>query len=1809
MVDSVPISIASMAMSDDSKSMSDDQNNLAQSTHRVHAGIGEPLSRRFFKHITQALSYCHTYNIVHRDLKPENVVIFTENEDFSSSFNGSTSASASRSRCLSRQDLSGGGPLTAINGGGQPLTVLNACNINAGYSSVPNAMNLYNLRAKITDFGFSNRFNPETQLLSTSCGSLAYSAPEILLGEEYIAPAVDVWSLGVLLYFLVCGSVPFNEANDSETLTLIMDCQYVIPAYVSPACCHLIRNMITLEPTERFTLKQILNHEWMQYDDDIYYSPNLSYLAEQQASSSSSQPTQQQNEQVPASNNESSQETIKPDPEPQKIQSRQIRSNSLTNIINKYEVKQVFDKCFKAGIRCTYDDVEDVLSKKSNVLNEFSATCDLLLVSVRRSNRRKQCQARPLSVDSLIVDSNAMNANNTGTGIGNTGNVPAQVLINNQPNPMAEEILIPVAAKLEKQNSSNSMNDIVAALPDSHSHINAIHQRHASYNRSNTSSPLPINMSVGPHGVDQNNNLTGSHHNISGLDMTDDVGTQNNSSVFLMGSGVGSVGSDVNQDQSEEPTLTNSTTCKDPTDQLPKTKSHDESKISIIPTNIRLSASAGGFISKSRSPSSQNMDKLRHQLSNKHSFNSNMSHPLVTNLASVSSDGQTPYNQPLGSHTHQNLSGQLSGPGGVLSSISQQTDLSSRASHTQLTDGPNGPNEQNMLLGPTMERHISGNNGGLHSRSSSTSSMNSNASSGFSSHSQPGGMHQMTDTTGRRNTHSRHAPSSYSTPNIIETHASSIQLQRESQHNSTIPVRDGVPGKDTNIINASSLTGTPALYNRYPSNSNVDLNFTSTAISATCSNHSDNSCDNLEQFVKQTQQVRDRSDRDSSQERNDSGHGKLRPEQSGPGGRVSLRERPSTHASSSSAAKRRLSGNPCNPVPQRESMTITPRKALSESVKSILIKTSSSNSNMHRDIMQMQRENSDNLPNSGNMPSNMPPPNRIPSAHSRNSSVSSLSSVDTSNTGASASAHYGANHSGIIRPLSPMATVPLPEKKEMEPGLPAKEMPNPPKLSNKHAPNPMGGHYRRSTGSSLNQINENIKQMTENEGNNLPTSNSGPDKLNLVLGTGTNHNHNLVEYSAHLQDISRNESTNENTCMTTQSLLEDQVNNFNSDIEEAPTLTTDEASSLQDHVQAKLSGQISGQMHGQTQPNNNIPNPPPIRSMNYRAIHYSNPMNRAYITSRSASGKYIGHSSENSDSDTDSRRTSSTNLAQYFNQVNKLRKSSSKPKLSNKDSKGSVHSDKGSHISDESKGLSHGQSGNNRDPRPTSRDRDTHGTCIDAHNESILSPTSGDKNLGDIHEDMVINNVKLDGDTRSKGTKFITVNTSSSSNDSQIHGQYSQKPETSVSGSAQSPKIPKHSKVKHEDRLNHEARSNKENLNKTMPNHSSQNVSHKAANQNQNQKKFILYQNNRSLSTSDLNKKVKQLRYHSINKEQARARSIASSFYRPSIKSGGNSNSGTGKTTSRDGNTSNSGKSSRDASAGSGDYTRSGALSIAQPYDTSLLYNGSSNICNVNSKHRPVRSVSMSLIHKVPNSIQDQGQGAPDKLLEEEELTSTPAKNKKRDRSAISSEREDKTRQEQREQREQERGRSITNHAKDSNARNADRINGSMNIPQYKSKSEQYDRGSALFRNRTHTSYHQGHIVNSTHHSLQSLPENANEENLQYVYALQNMREAASQNKRIAGACNGDSKDLNDNSLNGKQDTGNKSKQEENNNLASSGKTKQLQLASTKSNDISLMGSNNDKEDISSAYQLTRSNSDRVLVEQAGSGGLRKLKM
>ncbi|XP_035780502.1 uncharacterized protein LOC118460362 isoform X1 [Anopheles albimanus] len=124
-----------------------------------------------------------------------------------------------------------------------------------------------NGNAKIADFGLSNVFD-EQRLLATFCGSPLYASPEIVKGTPYQGPEVDCWSLGVLLYTLVYGAMPFDGANFKRLVKQISAGDYFEPKKPSRAS-PLIREMLTVCPRQRASIEQICNHWWVNegYDE------------------------------------------------------------------------------------------------------------------------------------------------------------------------------------------------------------------------------------------------------------------------------------------------------------------------------------------------------------------------------------------------------------------------------------------------------------------------------------------------------------------------------------------------------------------------------------------------------------------------------------------------------------------------------------------------------------------------------------------------------------------------------------------------------------------------------------------------------------------------------------------------------------------------------------------------------------------------------------------------------------------------------------------------------------------------------------------------------------------------------------------------------------------------------------------------------------------------------------------------------------------------------------------------------------------------------------------------------------------------------------------------------------------------------------------------------------------------------------------------------------------------------------------------------------------------------------------------------
>lgn len=169
--------------------------------------IPEEQARKWFRQLASALEYLHRHQVAHRDIKIENILI-DKNDDI-----------------------------------------------------------------KLCDFGFSKVVEKSTiqqdePLSTTFCGSLGYCAPEILLRTPYEPYKTDVWSLGVVLYKMVIGGMPFGEGNDLGSVKRIAKAHtqmLVFPPYprTSASCQDLIRALLTVETTRRITMLDISKFTWV----------------------------------------------------------------------------------------------------------------------------------------------------------------------------------------------------------------------------------------------------------------------------------------------------------------------------------------------------------------------------------------------------------------------------------------------------------------------------------------------------------------------------------------------------------------------------------------------------------------------------------------------------------------------------------------------------------------------------------------------------------------------------------------------------------------------------------------------------------------------------------------------------------------------------------------------------------------------------------------------------------------------------------------------------------------------------------------------------------------------------------------------------------------------------------------------------------------------------------------------------------------------------------------------------------------------------------------------------------------------------------------------------------------------------------------------------------------------------------------------------------------------------------------------------------------------------------------------------------
>lgn len=121
----------------------------------------------------------------------------------------------------------------------------------------------YDKSLKIVDFGLSNTYE-KGSTLKTACGSPCYAAPEMIAGHRYNGLKSDLWSVGVVLYAMLCGFLPYEDQKTSDLYKKILNAQYTLPEFLSEEAKDMIGKIFQTDPVKRISIADIREHPWYQ---------------------------------------------------------------------------------------------------------------------------------------------------------------------------------------------------------------------------------------------------------------------------------------------------------------------------------------------------------------------------------------------------------------------------------------------------------------------------------------------------------------------------------------------------------------------------------------------------------------------------------------------------------------------------------------------------------------------------------------------------------------------------------------------------------------------------------------------------------------------------------------------------------------------------------------------------------------------------------------------------------------------------------------------------------------------------------------------------------------------------------------------------------------------------------------------------------------------------------------------------------------------------------------------------------------------------------------------------------------------------------------------------------------------------------------------------------------------------------------------------------------------------------------------------------------------------------------------------------
>ena len=113
------------------------------------------------------------------------------------------------------------------------------------------------LIVKVGDFGLSKLYKSNNSKLSTICGSPCYSAPEMLRGNKYKPGPIDVWGIGVILFCMICGALPFEDEKEDVLIRKVIQCDYNCPYYINSNVRNLFKRILCSNPNDRMTMEEL----------------------------------------------------------------------------------------------------------------------------------------------------------------------------------------------------------------------------------------------------------------------------------------------------------------------------------------------------------------------------------------------------------------------------------------------------------------------------------------------------------------------------------------------------------------------------------------------------------------------------------------------------------------------------------------------------------------------------------------------------------------------------------------------------------------------------------------------------------------------------------------------------------------------------------------------------------------------------------------------------------------------------------------------------------------------------------------------------------------------------------------------------------------------------------------------------------------------------------------------------------------------------------------------------------------------------------------------------------------------------------------------------------------------------------------------------------------------------------------------------------------------------------------------------------------------------------------------------------------